>query len=256
MKLKLNRPIIFFDLETTGIDIVRDRIVEISMVKLFPDGSKDIKTRRINPLMPIPASATAVHGISDEDVKDCNTFAQIAKSLAQFMEGCDMAGYNSNKFDVPMLQEEFLRVGVGVDFSKRKFVDVQTIFHKMEQRTLTAAYKFYCGKVIENAHSAEADTLATMEVLFGQLDKYESELEANVDFLAEFSKQNRNVDFAGRIVLNDQDRAVFNFGKHRGVAVEDVFAKEPSYYDWIMKGDFTLDTKQVATRLRLGVKNN
>lgn len=254
MKLNLKRPLVFFDLETTGIDISRDRIVEISMVKVLLSGDKDIKTRRINPQMHIPAESTAIHGITDEDVKDCHTFKQIARSLAQFIEGCDLAGYNSNRFDVPMLVEEFLRVGVDVDLSTRKFVDVQTIFHKMEQRTLTAAYKFYCGKDIENAHSAEADTLATYEVLLGQLEKYGSELENDVSFLADFSRMNRTVDFAGRVVLDSKDVPVFSFGKHKGRSVAEVFATEPSYYDWIMKGDFTLNTKNVVTKIRLNLK--
>lgn len=254
MKLNLKRPLVFFDLETTGIDIARDRIVEISMVKVLPDGDRDIKTRRINPEMHIPAESTAVHGITDEDVKDCHTFKQIARSLAQFIEGCDLAGYNSNRFDVPMLVEEFLRAGVDVDLSTRKFVDVQTIFHKMEQRTLTAAYKFYCGKEIENAHSAEADTLATYEVLLGQLEKYDSVLENDVNFLADFSRVNRTVDFAGRVILNSNDVPVFSFGKHKGRVVAEVFTTEPSYYDWIMKGDFTLNTKNVVTKIRLNLK--
>lgn len=254
MKLNLKRPLVFFDLETTGIDISRDRIVEISMVKVLPSGDKDIKTRRINPQMHIPAESTAIHGITDEDVKDCHTFKQIARSLAQFIEGCDLAGYNSNRFDVPMLVEEFLRVEVDVDLSTRKFVDVQTIFHKMEQRTLTAAYKFYCGKDIENAHSAEADTLSTYEVLLGQLEKYGSELENDVNFLADFSRMNRTVDFAGRVVLDSEDVPVFSFGKHKGRSVAEVFATEPSYYDWIMKGEFTLNTKNVVTKIRLNLK--
>lgn len=254
MKLNLKRPLVFFDLETTGIDIARDRIVEISMVKVLPDGDRDIKTRRINPEMHIPAESTVIHGITDEDVKDCHTFKQIARSLAQFIEGCDLAGYNSNRFDVPMLVEEFLRAGVDVDLSTRKFVDVQTIFHKMEQRTLTAAYKFYCGKEIENAHSAEADTLATYEVLLGQLEKYDSVLENDVNFLADFSRVNRTVDFAGRVILNSNDVPVFSFGKHKGRVVAEVFTTEPSYYDWIMKGDFTLNTKNVVTKIRLNLK--
>lgn len=256
MKLNLKRPLVFFDLETTGIDISRDRIVEISMVKVMPSGDKDIKTRRINPEMRIPSESTAIHGITNDDVKDCNTFKQIARSLAQFIEGCDLAGYNSNRFDVPMLVEEFLRAGVDVDLSNRKFVDVQTIFHKMEQRTLTAAYKFYCGREIENAHSAEADTLATYDVLLGQLEKYGPEvLENDIDFLANFSRLNRTVDFAGRVVLDSNDVPVFNFGKHKGRPVSEVFLSEPSYYDWIMKGDFTLNTKNVVTRIRLNQKN-
>lgn len=252
MKLKLKNPILFFDIESTGLNIATDRIVEISVVKVHPDGEVETKTRRINPTIPISPEAQAVHGISDEDVKDCPTFKQVAKSLAQWMSGCDIAGYNSTKFDIPLLAEEFLRADVAdFDFRKRKLVDVQTIFHKMEQRTLSAAYKFYCGKTLENAHSAEADTLATYEILMAQLDKY-PELENNVNFLAEFSTKTKNVDYAGRIVYNDKDVPTFNFGKHKGRPVKEVLAQEPSYYSWMMNGDFTLDTKKVLTEIHLG----
>ena len=253
MNLKLKRPIIFFDLETTGVDTASDRIVEISMVKIGVDGTKTVKTRRINPEMPIPAEATAVHGITDEDVKDEPTFKQIAKSLAQFIEGCDFGGFNSNRFDLPMLVEEFLRAGVDVDFKNRKFIDVQNIFHKMEQRTLVAAYKFYCDKDLTDAHSAEADTRATYEVLKAQLDRY-SELQNDVAALAEFSSRGETVDYAGRIVYNDKGEEVFNFGKYKGVKVSEVFQREPSYYDWMMNGDFPLYTKKVITEIRLREK--
>jgi len=263
MQLNLRNPIIFFDIESTGLDVASDRIVEISMVKVSPGApgepnNVEVKTRRINPTIPIPAEAQAVHGISDDDVKDAPKFAQIAKSLAQWMKGCDIAGYNSMKFDIPMLAEEFLRAGVEFDFRKRKLVDVQNIFHKKEQRTLKAAYKFYCGLNLDNAHSAEADTMATFEVLEAQLDRYkddeEDPLQNDVDFLAKFSIQNRNVDYAGRIVLNDKDIPVFNFGKHRGRPVTEVLEKEPSYYSWMMDGDFTRDTKQVLTEIRASMK--
>jgi DNA polymerase-3 subunit epsilon len=237
-------------LETTGINIVKDRIVEISYVKVFPNGKEEVKTRRINPEMPIPAESTAIHGITDEDVKDCPTFKEIAKSLAAQIEGCDLAGFNSNRFDIPLLVEEFLRAGVDIDLNKRKFVDVQTIFHKMEQRTLAAAYKFYCDKSLENAHSAEADTYATYEVLKAQLDRY-PELKNDIDFLSDFSAKTRNVDFAGRIVLNDKDVEVFNFGKYKGRPVADVLRTDIGYYSWMMGGDFTFNTKQVLTRIRL-----
>ena len=253
MNLKLKRPIIFFDLETTGVDTAHDRIVEISMVKVEPDGSKQVKTRRINPEMPIPAEATAVHGITDEDVKGEPTFKQIAKSLAKFIEGCDFGGFNSNRFDLPMLVEEFMRAEVDVDFRKRKFVDVQNIFHKKEQRTLVAAYKFYCDKDLENAHSAEADTRATYEVLMAQLDRY-PELQNDIDYLAEFSSHTNNVDFAGRIVYNEQGVEVFNFGKYKGIPVTEVFRRDPGYYSWMLQGDFTLNTKQVLTRIKLGTR--
>ncbi len=252
MKLKLDRPLIFFDLETTGIDPAVDRIVEMSFIKVFENGDKEIKTRRINPEMPIPAEATAVHGITNQDVELEPTFRQVAKSLKGWIEGCDMAGYNSNKFDVPLLVEEFLRAEVDVDLEGIKFVDVQNIFHKKEQRTLVAAYRFYCGKELIGAHSAQADIEATYDVLLAQLERYD-DLEGNVEFLAEYSKLNRNVDFAGRIVLDERDSAVFNFGKHKGRRVSEVFRSEPSYYDWIMKGSFTLDTKRVATEIKTKV---
>lgn len=249
MQLNLKRPIVFFDLETTGVDTSKDRIVEISMVKIAPDGEKTIKTRRINPQMPIPPSSTAIHGISDDDVKDCPTFAQIARSLEQFLAGCDFGGFNSNKFDLPVLVEEFMRVGVDVDFKRRKFIDVQNIFHKMEQRTLVAAYKFYCDKDLTNAHSAEADTMATYEVLLSQLDRY-PDLKNDIDYLSEFSTRNETADYAGRILINEKGEEVFGFGKHRGVSVAEVFEREPSYYAWMMNGDFPLYTKKVITEIR------
>ena len=251
MELKLKRPIIFFDIESTGVDPAKDHIVEISLIKVHPNGDEESKTRRINPGVHIPEASTAIHGITDDDVRDCPTFPQIAKSLAAFLKGADLAGYNSNKFDIPILVEEFMRAGVEIDLGGRRFVDVQNIFHKMEQRTLAAAYKFYCGAEIENAHSAEADNRATYDVLKAQLDRYPDDLKNDVDFLAEFSQMNRNVDFAGRIVLDDNDVPVFNFGKHKGRPVAEVFAAEPSYYSWMLNGDFPLNTKQVITRLRL-----
>ncbi len=253
MKLNLKRPLVFFDLETTGVDTAKDRIVEISMVKVMPDGEEIVRTRLINPQMHIPEDATAVHGITDEDVKDQPTFAQIAKSLYKFIEGCDFGGFNSNRFDLPMLVEEFLRAGVDVDFKSRKFIDVQNIFHKMEQRTLVAAYKFYCDKDLTDAHSAEADTRATYEVLKAQLDRY-AELQNDVTALAEFSARGETADYAGRIGYNEKGEEVFNFGKYKGVKVSEVFQREPSYYDWMMKGDFPLYTKKVITEIRLREK--
>lgn len=250
MNLKLKRPIVFFDLETTGTDVAKDRIVEISILKLHPDGKKEIKTRRVNPEIPIPPATTEIHGISDEDVKDEPTFAALAKSLAQFIGNSDLAGYNSNKFDVPLLVEEFLRVDVDFDLESRKLVDVQNIFHKMEQRTLVAAYKFYCGKDLVDAHSAEADIKATYEVLESQIERYE-ELENNIDFLSEFSKRNNTADLMGRIVFNEDNVEVFNFGKHRGKPVSEILEKDPSYYNWMMKGDFPLYTKKVLTAIKL-----
>ena len=250
MQLNLRNPLVFFDLETTGIDIAKDRIVEISMVKVMPNGEEIVKTRRINPGMPIPPEATAIHGITDEDVKDCPKFKEIAKSLAAQIEGCDLAGFNSNRFDIPMLAEEFMRAGVDVDLNRRKFIDVQTIFHKMEQRNLTAAYKFYCNKDLANAHSAEADTMATYEVLKAQLDRY-PELENDVNFLSKYSSFTNNVDFAGRMVYNEKGQEVINFGKYKGRLVEEVLKSDPSYYAWIMNGDFPLNTKKMLTEIRL-----
>ena len=249
MTLRLERPLIFFDLETTGTNVTQDRIVELSYFKVFPDGNREEKTRRLNPEMPIPAAATAVHHITDEDVADAPTFRQIAKSLHSIFENCDIAGFNSNKFDVPMLIEEFDRAGLSFDTSSRRFIDVQTIFHKMEQRTLVAAYKFYCGKDLENAHSALSDTQATLEVLMSQLDRYQN-LENNVEFLADFSNQNGALDLAARIVKNENGEPIFNFGKHKGKTVKEVLRREPSFYDWMMQGDFSKNTKDVLRSLK------
>ena len=253
MKLNLKRPIVFFDLETTGVDTAKDRIVEISMVKVMPNGDEIVRTRLINPQMHIPEEATAVHGITDEDVKEQPTFAQIAKSLSQFIEGCDFGGFNSNRFDLPMVGEEFLRAGEDADFKSRKYVEVQNILHKMKQRTLIAAYKFYCDKDLTDAHSAEADTRATYEVLKAQLDRY-PDLENDVAALAEFSTREASADFAGRIIFNDKGEEVFNFGKYKGFKVSEIFQREPSYYDWMMKGDFPLYTKKIITEIRLREK--
>lgn len=250
MQLKLNNPIVFFDLETTGINVSADRIVELSYLKVFPNGNEESKTMRINPERPIPPESTAVHGITDADVENCPTFKEVARTLAKEIEGCDIAGYNSNRFDVPLLVEEFLRAGVNIDLSRRKFIDVQTIFHKMEQRTLSAAYKFYCDAELEGAHSADADTRATYEVLKAQLDRY-PELKNDVSFLSEYSSHNRNVDFAGRIVYNDKGEEVFNFGKYKGRIVSEVFKTDIGYYGWMMQGDFTLNTKNVITAIKL-----
>ncbi len=253
MQLNLKRPLLFFDIESTGLNVASDRIVEISMVKVHPNGDRDVKTRRINPTIHIPEAAQAVHGISDDDVRDCPTFAQLAKSMYEFMEGCDIAGYNSLNFDIPMLTEEFMRVGLDPCFRQRNLVDVQVIFYKKEPRTLSGAYKFYCDKNLEDAHTAQADTMATLEVLEAQLDRY-SDLENDVAFLSKFTCRERMLDYAGRIVLNEQDIPIFNFGKHKGKAVTEVLATERSYYDWMMNGDFTQDTKQVLTRIFLDSK--
>lgn len=248
MELNLKNPIIFFDLETTGVDVARDRIVEISMLKIMPDGREESRTKRVNPEMHIPEESTAIHGITDDDVKEAPCFRQFARSLAAYMEGCDLGGFNSNKFDVPVLAEEFQRAGVDIDLRKRKFVDVQNIFHKKEQRTLVAAYKFYCDRDLTDAHSAESDTRATYEVLKAQLDRYD-DLTNDIKFLADFSARNHTADYAGRIVYDDKNNEIFAFGKHKGEKVADVFNREPSYYAWMMNGDFTLDTKQVVTRI-------
>lgn len=253
MNLNLKRPIVFFDLETTGLNITKDKIVEISYIKVYPNGTEEQKTLRINPGMPIPKESTEVHHITDADVANCPRFNQVAKELAAVFEGSDIAGFNSNRFDIPMLQEEFLHAGVSFDFTKRKFVDVQTIFHKMEQRNLTAAYRFYCGKELENSHSANADTRATYEVLKSQLDRYPS-LQNDVDYLAAFSTQNKNVDLAGRFVYNEKNEVVFNFGKYKGRSVKEVFKVDSGYYGWMMNGDFPQDTKNVLTKIKLQSK--
>ncbi|OYT16391.1 MAG: DNA polymerase III subunit epsilon [Bacteroidetes bacterium 4572_77] len=267
MKLHLSRPIAFFDLETTGIKVATDRIVEISIIKIHPDGKKEIKTRRVNPEMPIPPETTEVHGITDEDVKDEPTFLQMAKSLDLFLKNCDLGGYNSNRFDIPLLAEEFLRAGIDFDVTNRNMVDVQNIFHKMEQRTLVAAYQFYCQKDLTNAHSAQADTEATFEIMEAMLDQYKDAdfkdrkgnisqpVVNDVKALAEFSRQNRNVDLIGHIVLDDNDEEIINFGKHKGRKVAEVFKREPSYYDWMMKGQFPLYTKKVITKIKLKAAN-
>ena len=261
MNLKLKNPLTFFDLETTGTNVVCDRIVELSVVKVMPNGEKIIKTSKVNPTVPIPAETSAIHGIYDEDVKDEPTFKNIAKSLAKFLEGSDLAGFNILKFDVPMLVEEFLRAGVDFDISKRKLVDAQKIFHMMEKRTLSAAYKFYCDKNLEGAHSAEADTLATFEVLMAQVDKYNGQevvdnlgkklgvIENDMQVLHDLTASNM-VDLAGRIILKDGIEC-FNFGKHRFKSVVEVFKAEPSYYEWMMRGDFPQDTKRRLTEIKL-----
>lgn len=251
MNLNLANGIVFFDLETTGINIAKDRIVEISLLKILPNGKEEQRTLRVNPEMPIPKQASDIHGIYDEDVKDCPAFKEIAKDLAHFLEGCDLGGYNSNRFDIPLLAEEFLRVGVDFDMRKRKFVDVQTIFHKMEQRTLSAAYRFYCDKSLEDAHSAAADTMATYEVLKSQLERYEGQIENNIEFLSKFSTQNNNADFAGFIVIDADGIEVFNFGKHKGISVEKILKEQPGYFAWMLNGEFPLYTKKILTEIKL-----
>ncbi|MDD3078830.1 MAG: 3'-5' exonuclease [Paludibacter sp.] len=250
MKLNLKNPIVFFDLETTGTNIVKDRIVEISYHKVSPNGREETKTMRVNPEMPIPKASSDIHGITDADVADCPTFKEIAKEVVRDIEGCDLAGYNSNRFDIPVLAEELLRADVDIDLAKRKFVDVQVVFHKMEARTLSAAYKFYCGKDLTDAHSAEADTLATYEVLMAQLDRY-PELKNDIDFLSKYTTQNNNVDFAGRMIYNDKGEEIINFGKYKGQKVTDVLKNDIGYYGWIMSNDFSLHTKKVLTNIKL-----
>ncbi len=256
MQLNLTRPLAFFDIESTGLNIGQDRIVEISVLKVMPDGSENQITQRINPGMPIPAVTTAIHGISDADVADCPTFEVFAPELNAFMSNCDFAGYNSNYFDIPMLVEEFMRVGVDFDLAGRKLVDVQSIFHQNEPRDLKAAYRFYCNGDLTNAHSADADTRATYEILKSQLDRY-SVLKNDVAFLHKYtSRNNKSVDLAGRIVMNDKNVEVFNFGKYKGQSVAEVFTKEPGYYNWMMDGDFPSYTKKVITQIRLRTFGN
>ena len=253
MKLNLKKPIVFFDLETTGVDITHDRIVEISIIKVMPDGQEIERSRRVNPGIPIPAEATAIHGITNEMVANEPSFKQLAKSLANELTGCDLAGFNSNRFDIPMLDQEFQRAGVKFDFSKARFVDVQTIFHKKEPRTLSAAYRFYCKEELEGAHNAANDTRATLEVLKAQLDHYD-DLPNDIEELSKFSQQGRSVDFMSRLVYNDKNQEVINFGKYKGRLAEDVLRRDPSYYDWILKGDFSQNTKDCFTRIRLRLK--
>ena len=278
MKLNLQKPLVIFDLETTGLDLVKDRVIQISYIKVSPDGKEERGNELINPEKPIPEVVENLTGIKNEDIKDKPTFKQIAQRLYQVFSGCDIAGYNSNHFDVPLLAEEFLRAGIDFDFSKCRLIDVQTIYHKMERRNLAAAYKFYCGRKMEDdfqAHRADEDTEATYRVLQGQLDMYTAEkqeeperiLQNDIQFLADFSKTNNNIDFAGRIVWGElKDRTgksvldkegkpviteVFNFGKHKGEPVAQVLRYDPGYYSWILAGDFTFNTKQVLTRIRL-----
>lgn len=254
MKLKLSRPIVFFDIESTGLNTAHDRIVEMCFIKIYPNGNEESQTLRFNPGIPISPEATAVNGIRNEDVADCPSFKEKAKELARVFEHCDIAGFNSNQFDIPLLVEEFIRAGVDFDFQKSRFVDVQTIYHKMEKRNLSAAYRFYCDKDLENAHTAMADTRATYEILQAQLDMYSDTLLNDIDFLASFSRRNNNVDLAGRIVYNEKGVETINFGKYKGRTVVEVLRQDPGYYGWIMQGDFPQNTKQVLTGIRLKAK--
>lgn len=250
MQLNLRRPLAFLDLETTGINIASDRIVEISILKITPEGKEEWMISRINPEMPIPPKSTAIHGISDADVASSPTFKEIAKNITSFLEGCDLAGYNAMKFDIPVLAEELLRVNVDFNFRKRKYVDVQVIFFKKEQRTLSAAYQFYCNRSLKDAHSSKADTFATYEVLKAQLDMY-TDLGNDIEKLSEFSAHNNSADFIGRIIYDENGVETFNFGKHKGKTVEQVFKDDPAYYSWMMNGDFPLYTKKIITEIKL-----
>ena len=256
MKLNIQRPIVFFDLETTGLDVARDHIVELCYIKLFPNGNRESKVMRIKPVdalgmqIHIPEQTTAIHGITDDDVADCPTFKEASEELAKVFSNCDLAGFNSNHFDIPLLIEEFLRVGINIELKDKSFVDVGVIFKKMEQRTLSAAYKFYCHKDLENAHSANADTEATLEVLEAQLDRYPDVLKNDVQSLAAISATKSSVDFAARIILDENNVEIFNFGKYKGKSVVEVFRRDPGYYNWIMQGDFPLNTKQVVKRIK------
>ncbi|WP_406684257.1 exonuclease domain-containing protein [Seonamhaeicola sp. MEBiC1930] len=255
MQLNLNKPICFFDLETTGINITSDRIVEISILKVFPNGKEERKTWRVNPEMPIPKETSVIHGIYDEDVADKPTFKVLAKEVYNMIKDSDLGGFNSNRFDIPLLAEEMLRADIDFDMKNRQAIDVQTIFHKMEQRTLSAAYKFYCDKNLDDAHSAEADTNATYEVLKAQLEKYD-ELENDTKFLAEFSSRKKFADFAGFIAYNKNGEECFSFGKHKGKLVTEILEKEPGYFGWLLNADFPLYTKKVLTNIKLRGFNN
>lgn len=250
MELKLSKPICFFDLETTGIDITKDRIVEISILKVYPNGNKESKTWLVNPTIPIPKAASDVHGITDERVAGEPTFKELAKQIHNMIKDSDLAGYNSDRFDIPLLAEEMLRAEVDFDLGNRVSVDVQTIFHKMEQRTLSAAYKFYCGKDLIDAHTASADTNATYEILKAQLDRYDN-LENNIKKLSEFTYRKQIADFAGFIGYNDKGKEIFTFGKHKGKRVEDIFDEEPGYFGWLLSADFPLYTKKILTAIKL-----
>jgi len=255
MELKLSKPICFFDLETTGTNVAKDRIVEISILKVYPNGNKESRTWLVNPEMNIPDEVIAVHGISNEKVANEPTFKELAKEIFNIIKDCDLAGFNSDRFDIPLLAEEMLRADIDFDLKNMLSVDVQTIFHKMEKRTLAAAYKFYCDKDLTDAHSAEADTTATYEVLLSQLDRY-PELENNVKKLAEFSTHRKFADFAGFISFNEDDEEIFSFGKHKGKKVLEVLEKEPGYFGWILNADFPLYTKKVLTQIKLSQLNN
>ncbi|MDP2235483.1 MAG: exonuclease domain-containing protein [Bacteroidales bacterium] len=263
MKLNLKRPLAIFDLETTGLSITADRLIEISILKAYPDGREEQKTWRVNPGMPVPEESKKFHGISDEDLKDEPLFKEIAHDLNAFLSGCDLAGYNALKFDIPMLMEEFLRCDIPFDITNRHLVDVQNIFMKMEPRTLKGAYRFFCNKELEDAHSAAADTKATYEILAAQVERYQDAyyedssgvktkpVSNDMKALHDFSTHHRNADLAGQIIYNEENQEVINFGKHKGRTVEEVFTREPSYYDWMMKGDFPLFTKKLITAIKL-----
>ncbi|GAB3892205.1 3'-5' exonuclease [Spirosoma agri] len=265
-QLVLKKPLAFFDLETTGINVAKDRIIDICIIKALPNGDVVTKNQRVNPGMPIPLESSMIHGIYDDDVKDAPPFKSVARTLAQFMDGCDLAGFNSNRFDVPVLVEEFLRANVEFEMKNRRMIDAQRIFHLMEPRNLSAAYRFYCDKELVGAHGAEADTIASLEVLNAQVQRYmgmvakadsgqEVVFENDVDMLHSLTA-NKNVDLAGRIIINEKGEEVFNFGKHKGLLVLDVLKKEPSFYDWILKGEFPLDTKRRLTEIRLRALSN
>ena len=258
MELKLKKPIVFFDLETTGSDITHDRIVEISILKVYPDGTEERKTRRLNPTIPIPLESSLIHGVYDKDVKDEPTFKKIGKSLAKLFEGCDIGGYNSNKFDVPLLMEEFIRADINIDLSQSRFVDVQVIYHKMEGRSLSDAYRYFCGKELENAHTADADTSATYEIMKSMLDKYDGNenIVNDIDKLSEFSTREKFLDFAGKIASDEDGEPIINFGQYKGVKVEDVLRTNLGYIDWIIHGNFPNYTKKVLKNIieAIGVK--
>lgn len=251
--LLLKRPIAFIDIESTGINFATDRIIELSVHKIKPDKKDETKTWRVNPGIPIPVTSSEIHGIYDKDIKDAPLFKEVASEVDNFIEGCDLAGFNSGRFDIPILMEEFMRCDLDLKIERRKMIDVQKIFHQMEKRTLEAAYEFYCGKTLENAHSAEADARATYEVLCAQLERYKKDIQNDIDFLHEFSKEGDFVDTGRRMVYKNGEE-YFNFGKHKGRKVVDVLNKEPQYYDWIMKSDFPLHTKRMLTAIKIRMK--
>lgn len=255
MALHIEKPIVFFDIESTGLNIIRDRIVEICLLKVWPDGKEEVMVHRLNPMVPISAESSQIHGITEDMILDKPTFKEVSKEIYDFIGDSDIAGFNSMKFDLPMIQEEFLRSDMDFDLKARNLIDVQMIFHKMEERTLSAAYRFYCNRELENAHNAEADTRATYEVFKAQVERYEP-LKTDMKTISEFIGLHLRLDLEGRIIWNDQGQEIFNFGKHKGRTVEEVFQREPNYYKWMMEGEFLASTKKIITDIRMRMLKN